>query len=279
MTKLYLRAGHGGDHIGTSGYGLVEKEENLRHILSIAEKLAVYDVELKLARTEDVTVNLSQSIGEANIWRADLYYSGHHNGFHDSRAYGYDSHIYTYPSEESIRAQDTIHPLQAAVWVKWGSRDRGQKRSNFAELRETEVPSILIENGFMTNPDDNELLKNPAFLEEFDQATVRGFVELFNLKLKEDTGVKAETYIVKQGDNMYRIARNNDLTLDELAKLNPHIDDTSQIEVGDIIFLTQPTDFEIEFAEMNRELILCKKKVEEYEETGQQINTLSKKYL
>mgnify|MGYP001121573302 CR=1 FL=1 len=280
MTKLYLRAGHGGRYSGTAGNGLVEKQETLRHVLALAEKLSDYEgLELKLARTTDVTVELAASIAEANNWGADLYYSAHINGFHDSRAYGYDSHIYPTPLAESIRVQNILHPKQAAVWVKWGSRDRGKKRSNFAELRETKMAAILVENGFITNVNDAQLLKNNNFLQELTQATVEAFVELYNLKQKEEPGMTAKIYIVQSGDNMYRIARNNNLSLEELVSYNPHITDINYIEVGDIVFLTKPTVFEIDYAVMNRELILCKKKVEEYEKVGKEINVLSQKFL
>ena len=279
MTKLYLRAGHGGRYIGTAGNGLIEKHETLRQILALAAQLSIYEVDLKLARTTDVTVELAKSIGEANNWGADLYYSSHINGFNDSSAYGYDSHIYPTPDAESIRVQNILHGKQAAVWVRYGSRDRGKKRSNFAELRETRMASILIENGFITNYNDAQLLKNTAFLEDLTQATVVGFVELYNLKKKEELEVPAEMYIVQPGDNMYRIARNHNMTLKQLTSLNPHIIDANHLEVGDIIFLTQPSSFEVEYAAMNRQLILCRKKIEEYEVIGKEINLLSQRFL
>jgi N-acetylmuramoyl-L-alanine amidase len=279
MVKLYLRAGHGGRFIGTSGFGLVEKVETLRHILALAQRLSAYEVDMKLARTEDVTLPIADSIAEANAWGADLYYSAHHNGFTDSRAYGYDSHIYTSPQPESVRVQNVLHPRQAAVWLRWGSRDRGKKRSNFAELRETRMASILAENGFMTNPDDARLLANPDFLRELDQATADAFVEMYDLKLKEEPEVRAQTHIVAPGETMYRIARNNNMTLDQLSRLNPHIGDTSRIEVGDIIFLTEPSSFEVEYATMNRDLILCKLRMEELEQTGRDILALAQKFV
>ncbi|NLZ39357.1 MAG: LysM peptidoglycan-binding domain-containing protein [Firmicutes bacterium] len=280
MAKIYLRAGHGGRYSGAVGNGLVEKQETLRHILMLAEELSKYEgLELKLARTADVTVELNDSIAEANRWGADLYYSSHINGFQDSSAYGYESHIYPTPLAESIRVQNVLHPKQAAVWVKWGSRDRGKKRSNFAELRETKMAAILVENGFITNKNDAQLLRNNSFLQELTQATVEAFVELYDLKKKEEPGMTAKTYIVQSGDNMYRIARNNNMTLEELASYNPHITDINYIEVGDIVFLSKPTLFEVDYAAMNRELILCRKKKEEYEKIGKEINTLSHKFL
>jgi hypothetical protein len=175
--------------------------------------------------------------------------------------------------------QDGLHPRQAAVWVKWGSRDRGKKRSDFAELRQTRMASILVENGFMTNESDARLLKNPDFLRELDRATVTALVELYDLPLKEEEDVRARTHVVAPGETMYRIARNNNMTLGELANLNPHIEDTNHIEVGDIIFLTKPSEFEVEFAAMNRELVLCWKALKELTETGREINALSHKFL
>ena len=279
MVKLYLRAGHGGRYVGTAGNGLIEKQETLRHVLALAEQLSHYDVELKLARTTDVTVELADSIREANNWGANLYYSSHFNGFNDSSAYGNDSHIYTSPDAESIRVQNILHPKQAAVWVKHGSRDRGKKRSNFAELRETKMASILIENGFITNYNDAQLLKKASFIQELTAATVEGLVELYGLKKKEASEVPAKMYIVQPGDNLYRIARKHNMTLSDLTNLNPHITDPSYIEVGDIIFLTPPSAFEVDYAVMNRQLILCQKKIEEYEVLGKEINLLSQRFL
>src|SRR5690554_3134041 len=102
MTKIYLRAGHGGIYTGTTGNGLIEKTETLKHILTLADQLSFFNVEIKLARSTDATVELASSIREANVWGADLYYSSHINGFSDSGAYGYESYVYTAPTAASL---------------------------------------------------------------------------------------------------------------------------------------------------------------------------------
>ncbi|HHX74911.1 MAG TPA: LysM peptidoglycan-binding domain-containing protein [Firmicutes bacterium] len=280
MPKIYLRAGHGGTSPGTAGNGLVEKQETLKHVLALAGMLAEYEVELKLARTGDTTVSLSASIEEANRWGADLYYSSHVNGFTDSRALGYESYIYTAPSAGSIRAQNILHPRQAAVWVKWGSRDRGMKRANFAELRETAMPAILVEQGFITNPGDAGLLKQGSFINELTTATVQGLVELYGLKKKEGTGgepaAKTGKYIAAAGDTLQKVADRYNLTVGDLKRLNPHLADGTLL-AGDIVYVTLPGEVEKEYAALNRELLLCREKVREFRELGRQIQLLSQK--
>ncbi|NLN06440.1 MAG: LysM peptidoglycan-binding domain-containing protein [Firmicutes bacterium] len=276
MPKIYLRAGHGGTSPGTAGNGLVEKQETLKHVLALAAMLSEYEVELKLARTGDTTVSLSAGISEANRWGADLYYSSHINGFSDSRAYGYESFIYTSPSAGSIRAQNILHPRQAAVWVRWGSRDRGMKRANFAELRETAMPAILVEQGFLTNPGDAGLLKQESFLNELTAATVQGFIELYGLKRKGEAVKDPAKYIAVAGDTLQKVAERYNLTVAELKLLNPHLADSMLLE-GDIVYLTMPGELEKEFAVLNRELLLCRKKLQEFRELGRQIQSLSQK--
>lgn len=182
MIKLYLRAGHGGIYSGAVGNGLVEKNLTLEHILAVTEGLLDYNVELRLARRSDTTVLIRDSVADANLWGADLYYSAHNNGFSDSSVNGYESFIYTSPLQGSIDIQQAVHPAQAAVWTAAGRRNRGMKRANFYELRETRMPAILVENGFVTNPADAALLRDPAFKQRIVDATVQAFVNFYNLQ-------------------------------------------------------------------------------------------------
>ncbi len=195
MTKLYLRAGHGGQYSGSSGNGLVEKNLTLEHILALAEGLAEYDVELKLARYIDTTVLIRDSVEEANKWGADLYYSAHNNGHTNNTANGYESFIYTFPSQGSIAIQRAIHPAQAAIWTAEGRRDRGMKQANLYELRETSMPSIIVENGFLSNATDANLLKTPNFKQSIVDATVQTLVDFYKLKKKAAEGTLKRVFV------------------------------------------------------------------------------------
>jgi len=63
--------------------------------------------------------------------------------------------------------------------------DRGIKTANFAVLRETSMPAILVECGFMTNKEEAALLKSDAYRQTCASAIVRGLANMYGLKKKE----------------------------------------------------------------------------------------------
>nr|WP_241423332.1 N-acetylmuramoyl-L-alanine amidase [Candidatus Contubernalis alkalaceticus] len=157
--------------------------------------MADYELEINLARDSDRTVLIRDSVAEANRWGADLYYSAHNNGFTDSSANGYESFIFTSPSQESIAIQNAIHLAQAAVWTAEGRRDRGRKRANFYELKETRMPAILVENDFVTNTADARLLKDSNFKQRIVDATVKAFADFYKLKKKVSEALLKRVFV------------------------------------------------------------------------------------
>lgn len=204
MTKLYLRAGHGGQYSGASGNGLIEKNLTLEHVLAVAKGLAEYDVEIRLARDSDTTFLIRDSVAEANRWGADMYYSAHNNGYSDNTANGYESFIYTSPLQGSIAIQRAIHPIQVAVWTAAGRRDRGMKQANFYELRESRMPAILVENGFLSNAADAALLKDPNFKQRIVDATVQAFVDFYQLQKIVPEGTLKRVFVNETQVGAYR---------------------------------------------------------------------------
>src|SRR5699024_1067294 len=133
--KLYLDPGHGGSDNGASGNGLKEKDINLDIASQIRSILnSDYEnVEVRMSRTNDSTVSLSQRTNEANDWGADYFLSIHCNAF-DGTAQGYEDYIHSSLSNSSKTAkyQDTLH----ADIVKVNHvTDRGRKKANIHVLR------------------------------------------------------------------------------------------------------------------------------------------------
>ena len=186
VVKLFFDPGHGGRQPGAVGNGIQEKDINLKIALAVGQQITKeYEVEVLYSRTTDVEVALSERSRIANQAGADLFVSFHSNGFGDSSVRGYEDFIYTSPMPRTVAIRDVIHDEVSAVWVKHGSRIRGKKQANFAVLRETRMSAILVENGFLTNPRDAELLKNEAFLKELVAAHVAGIAKAMGLKKKD----------------------------------------------------------------------------------------------
>lgn len=187
--KLYLDPGHGGSDPGAQGNGLQEKNINLDIALRIRSTLlnGYENVEVMMSRTGDTSKSLTQRTNEANAWGADYYLSIHCNAF-NGEAQGYEDFIHSSLSDSSTTAryQDIIH---AEVMKVNQLKDRGQKKANFHVLRESSMPALLSENGFIDNAEDAALMKQSSWRQKVAQGHVNGLVKAFNLQAKpgEDT--------------------------------------------------------------------------------------------
>ncbi|MFC0271905.1 N-acetylmuramoyl-L-alanine amidase [Metabacillus herbersteinensis] len=187
--KLYLDPGHGGSDPGALGNGLKEKDI----VLDIALKIRTIitnnyeNVEVKMSRTSDTNKSLEQRTNEANSWDADYYLSIHCNAFNGS-ARGYEDFIHSSLSDSSLsgKYQDLLHEEITKINQL---TDRGQKKANFHVLRESAMPAILTENGFIDNVNDATLMKDSSWRQKVAQGHVNGLARAFNLQRKpDDTG-------------------------------------------------------------------------------------------
>ncbi|WP_010097875.1 N-acetylmuramoyl-L-alanine amidase [Ornithinibacillus scapharcae] len=184
--KLYLDPGHGGTDNGASGNGLVEKEVNLDIALRIRNTLinSYNNVEVRMSRTSDITKSLQQRTDEANAWGADYFLSIHCNAFNGS-ARGYEDYIHNELSDSSLTAryQDILH---TEITKLNQLTNRGQKKANFHVLRESNMPALLTENGFIDNAQDANLMKQSSWRQAVAQGHVNGLARAFNLTPKQD---------------------------------------------------------------------------------------------
>ena len=184
MVKIYLDAGHEGTTSGLDsgavGNGLKEANLTLEIVKRIKNLLQQYEnVQLKLSREGNRKLSLSERAKEANNWKADLFVSVHINA---GGGTGFESFIYNgNVGQATIAYQNTIHP---EIVKATGFTDRGKKRANYAVLRETIMPAILTENGFIDNKNDASKLNQSYFLDKIAQGHVDGIVKAFGLKKK-----------------------------------------------------------------------------------------------
>lgn len=138
-------------------------------------------VEVNLSRTTDKFIELADRAKMANDWGADYFVSIHNNAFNGS-ANGFESFIYNgNVSNETKDRQQDIHNYLAS---RISSNDRGQKSANFHVLRETNMPSILIEYLFIDNFAENALLKTKSFRNKLGEMTADAIASSFGLKRK-----------------------------------------------------------------------------------------------
>lgn len=183
--KICLDAGHGGSDVGAEHNGRYEKDDNLRLTLAIGEILEENGVMVIYTRTEDNFVELEERAEFANKKKATYFVSIHRNSA-SAHVSGVEIWIENTATlyEEGL-AKDILKEIDS---VGFGD-NRGVKRGyqgdsslNYLVNAATEMPSCLIEMGFITTKADNELFdKN---LEEYANAIAQGIIK--NLEIEEN---------------------------------------------------------------------------------------------
>ncbi|MEK5057338.1 N-acetylmuramoyl-L-alanine amidase [Paenibacillus sp. FSL H7-0326] len=226
MVKIFIDPGHGGTDSGAVGNGLQEKALTL----TIASKirsilLAEYqNVSVLMSRTGDETVTLTQRTDAANVWGADYFLSIHINA---GGGTGYEDFIYPGSTAPTTTYQTNIH---TEIMKMIAMTDRGRKSANFHILRESNMPAILTENGFIDSAADAALLSSNAHLDAVARGHVNGLVKNFNLVKK--TNVIYHTVV--SGDTVYALSRRYGSTLADIKAWND-LDANYTIYVGQVL--------------------------------------------
>lgn len=170
--KIILDAGHGGFDSGASYMGRAEKDDALRLALAVGEKLEQDGYDVCFTRTTDVYQSPYEKAELANQSQGQYLISFHRNsGVEDNLYRGVQSLIYE-ENETVSRIADNIN----AQMEKIGFRNLGTEEiPALTILRETSMPAVLLEAGFINSDQDNQL-----FDEKFDQivqAIVTGIEE------------------------------------------------------------------------------------------------------
>jgi len=155
-----LDAGHGADDVGATSTGgaRLEKDDNLRLTLKVRDRLEEKGVKVVLTRGDDSDITLKERCKLANRKRCDFFLSLHRNS--SVSGTGFEAWI---AKEPKGNEEETAEKLVAALSDISGLPNRGVKRgyrnssgNNYYVNSNTNMPSILLEVGFVTNEEDNK---------------------------------------------------------------------------------------------------------------------------
>lgn len=176
--KIAIDPGHGGSSSGAVGpSGIKEKNLVLTTSFMIRDLLQKLGAEVVLTRSRDINVALAERVRIANDARADLFISVHYNGFNDPSANGTETFWHTSGSSESRRLANL---LQEELLNKLKRRNRGVKQANFYVLRESRMPSALIEPLFVTNPIEEKIISEERNQLKVAEAVINAIVKYFS---------------------------------------------------------------------------------------------------
>lgn len=213
---IVIDAGHGGKDPGASHHGVVEKEVVLKAALTlrgILSKNKRYDV--RLTRDDDRFIELQDRVTLARDWGADLFVSIHADAAANSKAKG--ATVYTLSSKGQRRSEKMVSQKKWELPIETGADEvvssilgdlvvretksnsvifaeglhkqlgkigpllRSDPRSaNFYVLLAPDVPAVLLEMGFLTNPADAKRINNSHERRKIMTATARAIDAYFS---------------------------------------------------------------------------------------------------
>lgn len=154
MATIVLDAGHGGSDFGAVYLGRMEKDDNLRLTMAVGNILQKAGQNVIYTRTEDVYETPSRKAQEANAANADYFVSIHRNSSpYDNQYTGVESLVYDRYGTAAKMAENINRQLEDVGFVNQGVNER----TNLAVLRQTNMPAVLVEVGFINTDRDNML--------------------------------------------------------------------------------------------------------------------------
>ena len=214
LRTIVLDPGHGGQATGAPGIGsLAEKDITLDIAVRLRELIyRRLGLQVFMTREEDVDLDLDTRTEKANNWQADLFVSIHANAYRINKVRGPETYFLSDAASDTIansvaqrenagdpqavRGVDgqalefilwdlahTQHLRESSLLAEeiqqsmndvWQLRDRGVKQAPLRVLKGATMPAVLVELGYLSNPDDAAMIADPAFRQQLAEALFRG---------------------------------------------------------------------------------------------------------
>src|SRR2546428_8123082 len=166
---VVIDAGHGGyDRGGIPRQRIAEKTINLDVAQRLRAVLEAVGYRVIMTRNRDAFVPLSARVAIANSYRNAVFVCIHFNAAPRVSANGIETYFY---SRESLPLASAIH-----YYVARGapSPNRGVRRRGYYVLRKTAVPAVLVECGFLTNPNEGQYALSPSYRQKLAEEIAAG---------------------------------------------------------------------------------------------------------
>ncbi len=186
---VMIDAGHGGHDVGTQSISkprYQEKSLNLVTAKFVRDFLQQSGYRVIMTREDDTFVSLENRAKIANEINPSVFVSIHYNSAPSSDVSGIE--IFFYQSKENkeriYKSRKLAQIVLKNIISETDAKSRGVKHGNYLVIRQTKMPAILVEGGFVTNENELEKLKDPIYIKRLAWGITRGIEEyLKNLKM------------------------------------------------------------------------------------------------
>ena len=170
---VVIDPGHGGRDPGAVGIGgLREKDAVFDMSRRVAQVLEQQGVTVIMTRSDDREVDLAPRVATAQRANANLFVSIHANAISMSRPDVNGLETYYYQTGAGL-----ARAIHDSILRSTDMRDRGVRQANFYVIRNTSMPAVLVETGFVTGREDAARLSNPTSRTQIADAIARGILD------------------------------------------------------------------------------------------------------
>jgi N-acetylmuramoyl-L-alanine amidase len=166
---VVIDAGHGGhDRGGIPGQRIAEKVMTLDVAQRLRNVLEASGYRVVMTRDSDVFVPLGMRVAIANSYRNAIFVCVHFNATNRMGASGIETYFY---SRDSLPLASAIHHF---VVGGAPSANRGVRRRGYYVLRKTNIPAVLVECGFLTNPTEGAYAQTASYRQKLAEEIAAG---------------------------------------------------------------------------------------------------------
>jgi N-acetylmuramoyl-L-alanine amidase len=217
FTTVVIDAGHGGhDRGGIPGQRVAESVATLDVAQRLQRNLERSGYRTIMTRSSDVFVPLPERVAIANQSRNAVFVAIHFNSAGRAGANGIETYFY---SGESSPLAASIHRNVLAIAP---SENRGVRRRGYFVLRRTTIPAVLVECGFLTNPNEARLAQTSAYRQKLADQIARGIQSQPRLAARSRSSVNVAT--TRSGPSgMYHVDSSGTSYIDMTAAVDRHL--------------------------------------------------------
>ena len=177
--SVVIDPGHGGPDPGAIGIGGIRETDVVLEVSKIVKNLlSEKGVKVRLTRKNEVDMDLPPRVSFANNMNADIFVSIHANASRGKRRDINGLETFYYRGSRGRLLAKKIQ--QQILRVSPGSPDRGVKQGRFYVIKNTKMPAVLVEIGFLTGRLDARRLEKTAHRKRIAYAIAKGILEYFS---------------------------------------------------------------------------------------------------
>lgn len=173
--KISIDPGHGGSDSGAVNGKYYEKNAALGIALKVADKLKAEGHDVVLTRSQDRALSLQERCDIANKTKSQFFVSIHCNSAENKDASGIETYHYPNIGGVTKRLADNIQGALVEGFPE--EKNRGVKEASYYVLKNTNMPAVLVEVGFISHDKTAEKLFSYSYQNKIARLIVDGILK------------------------------------------------------------------------------------------------------